>query len=99
MVSWLVEQGADINAADNYKRTPLHAQAATWSGNVPLLLELGADMEALDYQNETPLHSAAASYKTKVVRDLVERGANVHAENKRKTHLSPKDYYNAGISI
>ncbi|OZQ78434.1 ankyrin repeat domain-containing protein [Paenibacillus odorifer] len=84
MVSWLVEQGADINAADNYKRTPLHAQAATWSGNVPLLLELGADMEALDYQNETPLHSAAASYKTKVVRDLVVRGANVHAENKQK---------------
>nr|WP_290415937.1 ankyrin repeat domain-containing protein [Paenibacillus polymyxa] len=49
-----------------------------------LLLELGADLEALDYQNETPLHSAAASYRTKAVRDLVIRGANVHAENKQK---------------
>lgn len=84
MVRWLVEQGADINAADNYKRTPIHSQAATWSGNVSLLLELGADLEALDYQNETPLHSAAASYRTKAVRDLVIRGANVHAENKQK---------------
>ncbi|QNR65273.1 ankyrin repeat domain-containing protein [Paenibacillus peoriae] len=84
MVRWLVEQGADINAADNYKRTPIHAQAATWSGNISLLLELGADLEALDYQNETPLHSAAAFYRTKAVRDLVIRGANVHAENKQK---------------
>lgn len=84
MVHWLVEHGADINAADNYKRTPLHAQAATWSGNIPLFLELGADLEALDYQHETPLHSAVASYQTKAVRDLVASGANVHAENKRR---------------
>lgn len=83
MVRWLVEQGADINAADKYKRTPLHAQAASWSGNIPLLLELGADLEALDYQNETPLHSAASSYRTQAVRDLVVHGANVHAANKR----------------
>ena len=80
MVRWLVEQGADINAADKYKRTPLHAQAATWSGNIPLFLELGADLEALDYQNETPLHSAVASYRTQAVQDLVVHGVNVHAE-------------------
>ncbi|WP_435530530.1 hypothetical protein [Paenibacillus polymyxa] len=36
MVRWLVEKGADINAAHNYKRTPIHAQAATWSGNALL---------------------------------------------------------------
>ncbi|WP_340400524.1 ankyrin repeat domain-containing protein [Paenibacillus sp. FSL H8-0079] len=58
LVRWLVEQGADINSPDKYQRTPLHAHASHWSGNVPLFLELGADLDAVDYQNETPLHAA-----------------------------------------
>jgi len=82
LVRWLVEQGADINAPDKYNRSPLHAQASTWSGNVALLLDLGADINALDYQNETPLHAAAGSYRTPFVRELIARGANIHAENK-----------------
>ena len=83
LVRWLVEQGADINAPDNYKRTPLHAQASTWSGNVALLLDLGADIHALDYQNETPLHAAAGSYRTESVRELIARGATINVENNR----------------
>lgn len=84
LVRWLVEQGADINARDKYEHTPLHSQAATWSGNIPLFLELGADPDALDYQNETPLHAAAGYYRTRAIQDLVAHGANIHAENKRK---------------
>lgn len=87
LVSWLVEQGADVNALDQYKRTPLHAQAATWSGNVALLLDLGADIHALDYQEDTPLHTAAGSFRPHAVRELVKRGADIHAENKH--HNTP----------
>lgn len=83
LVRWLVEQGADIHARDQYERTPLHAQAAAVSGNAGLLLELGADPNARDYQQETPLHAAAGSYRTKAVRELVARGADVQAESKR----------------
>jgi hypothetical protein len=82
LVRWLVEQGADRNAQDNYKRTPLHSQATSWCGNPRLLLELGADKEALDYQNETPLHAAAGSFKAKAVQALLDHGANIHAANK-----------------
>ncbi|PQP83389.1 hypothetical protein C0Q44_01320 [Paenibacillus sp. PCH8] len=83
LIRWLVEQGADINARDKYKRTPLHAHAAHWSGNVTLLLELGAEMDAVDYQNETPLHAAVNSYRIQVVQELVTRGANINIENKQ----------------
>lgn len=62
MIRWLVEQGADINATDNYGRTALHKHAMSWWGNCELLLELGADIEDLDYQNEIPLFAAAGSF-------------------------------------
>ena len=65
LVCWLVDQGADINAKDNYKRTPLHSQSISWCGNVRLFLELGSDIEALDYRNETPLHAAASAFNHK----------------------------------
>ncbi|MDT9721950.1 ankyrin repeat domain-containing protein [Paenibacillus sp. ClWae2A] len=83
LVRWLIEQGADINARDKYQRTPLHAHASHWSGNVPLFLELGADLDAVDYQNETPLHAAVSGYRTKVVQELVNQGATINVENKQ----------------
>ncbi|MGG3280078.1 ankyrin repeat domain-containing protein [Paenibacillus solani] len=82
LVRWLVEQGADINARDNYGATPLHKHAMSWCGNTELLLDLGADIEAVDYQNETPLFAAAGSFKPKAVHTLVTRGANISAKNK-----------------
>lgn len=84
LVRWLVDQGADINAKDNYKCTPLHSQAKSWWGNVRLFLELGADIEAVDYMNETPLHAAASAFKVQAVKELIAHGANVNAKNKMK---------------
>ncbi|WP_144511006.1 ankyrin repeat domain-containing protein [Bacillus sp. FJAT-22090] len=84
LVRWLVEQGADINARDNYERTPLHKHAISWCGHTELLIDLGADIEAFDYQNETPLFAAASTFKPDAVRTLVSKGANINAENKMK---------------
>lgn len=83
LIRWLVEQGADIQAADNYGKTPLHHHARSWCGHTALLLKLGADPEAVDYQNETPLFAAHGSFKSDAVRILVGNGANIHARNKR----------------
>lgn len=84
LVIWLVENGTDINARDNYQRTPLHHQGSSWCGNVQLFLDLGADLEGTDYQDETPLHAAAGAFKTEAVKKLVAYGANVNAESKMK---------------
>jgi hypothetical protein len=84
LVYWLVEQGADINAKDYYKRTPLHSQAGSWCGNVRLFLELGADIEAVDNGKQTPLHKAAGAFKSQAVQELVRHGANFKAEDDMK---------------
>lgn len=34
LVRWLVEQGANINAGDNYIRLALHNQEISWRGNI-----------------------------------------------------------------
>lgn len=81
LTRWLIEQGADIEAADNYNCTALHEQAGTWCGNIELLLALGANIEAQDYQNATPLHMAARAYHVHHVQTLVAHGANIYAED------------------
>lgn len=82
LVRWLVEQGADINASDNYGETPLHSHARSWCGNPELLIDLGADLEAIDSRNETPLFAAAGSFKPKAVDMLVTKGVNISVKNK-----------------
>jgi ankyrin repeat protein len=81
---WLVEQGADIAAADTYGYTPLHTRASHWHGNLAILLELGADVHEVDRQDNTPLHKAAAVGNPANVLLLLEHGACVNAVNQRE---------------
>ena len=86
LVRWLVEQGANINAADDtYFRTPLHIHCMRFSGNIDILLELGADVNAKDKYGETPLHFAAgSSFNPERVRKLLVKGADPFAKNSSK---------------
>lgn len=76
LAEWLVAQGANIDAVDTYRRTPLHHRSASWKGGVDLLLSLGADIEARDCRGYTPLHAAAESHKSGSVRALALKGAD-----------------------
>ncbi|MFD1885503.1 ankyrin repeat domain-containing protein [Paenibacillus wenxiniae] len=81
-IRWLVEHGADIEARDEYGKTPLHSHARSWCGHAELLIELGADTEAVDRNLETPLFMAATSFHPNTVRMLVARGVGVNVQNK-----------------
>jgi len=76
---WLIEQGADVNAAsDNAMRVrPLHSAAA---GNhaplLHLLLAAGAEPNAAQLGGYTPLHSAAQNGNTELVQALLDAGAD-----------------------
>jgi ankyrin repeat protein len=62
LVSKLLLEGANPNAADDRGWVPLHCAAQAISGPVTaLLLSAGANIEAKDVYGNTPLHRAVAS--------------------------------------
>ena len=80
LMDWLIAQGADINARDEYERTPLHYHAQVNNvEKVALLLEKGADIESKAAYDETPLF--AAGYHPEVTALLIAKGANVKAKD------------------
>lgn len=87
MVKYLVEMGADVDAASGIKGrgTPLiYAASTNQIEVVKYLLENNADINATTKsQNETALIWAVAAGSTTVVRILVERGADQKITNKK----------------
>jgi hypothetical protein len=78
---WLVQQGADLSAADTYGETPLHSRSGHWQGRIGVLLELSANVNHEANGRGTPLHRAAAVGNSNTVKQLLERGANPNAIN------------------
>ena len=80
LMDWLITQGADINARDEYERTPLHYHSQVNNvEKVALLLERGADIEAQDKYKNTPLHFA--EYNAEAAQLLIEKGADINAKD------------------
>ncbi len=79
----LLQQGANIDAADNSGETPLHIAAFNSSSEVGrVLLERGANIEAADKAGWTPLHYAAQKGHSEVVKVLLDAKANIDAADK-----------------
>ena len=83
--------GAEVNARDRRRNTPLHFAASATDDPlivaallIVALLEAGAELEARNLLGRTPLHSAAAnSDYPAIVGALVEAGAAVNATDRR----------------
>lgn len=78
---WLIEKGADINAYDGWKRTPLHSRAASRGANIKILIDLGAEINNNEPGNGTPLHFAIDSHNPENVKVLIEHGADLDVVN------------------
>ncbi len=74
----LLDQGADVNARDNFSNTPLHA-AVRHPAMVDLLLARGAEVNAQNAFGNTPLHLAVGDLR--VVEMLLAAGADPRARN------------------
>ena len=96
------EDGADIDAANEYGFNPLHN--SKWTGESPLmtcantgttdavktLLDQGADVNSVETtQQQTALMWAVAEKHPQVVKLLVERGANINAVSKLTPEPEP----------
>ncbi|UUC44116.1 ankyrin repeat domain-containing protein [Flavobacterium cerinum] len=77
LAKWLVEQGADIEASNDYSYTPLQERSGRrFSSNIKSLLELGANVNANNSRG-TALHCAARNHNTENIKILLEYGADI----------------------
>lgn len=74
----LLDQGADVNAADAFGNTSLHL-AVRHPQMVRLLLDRGARIDARNAFGDTPLHRAVGDKR--VVEMLLAAGADAKARN------------------
>ena len=86
----LLEDGADVDAADNFGMTPLHGAAMIGDVDVArVLLDKGADVNRQTLAGYTALHIAASSGKTEFVQFLLDKGADRNLRDNR--NLTPAE--------
>ena len=79
----LLENGADVNAVDKWKRSALFpAASAGHLDAVKVLIQNGADVNAFDAEEYTALHLAAEEGDVDIVKVLIQNGADVNAVGK-----------------
>lgn len=78
LAALLLDQGAEVNALDNFSNTPLHL-AVRHPALVELLLARGARVDARNAFGNTPLHLAVGDRR--VVELLLAAGADARARN------------------
>jgi RNA polymerase sigma factor (sigma-70 family) len=91
MVTWLLSQGADVNASNPYGMTPLHVAVIMRRLELArLLLENGAAVNAQTAVHQTPLHHAVLRKNAEMARLLLEHGAALNLAD--DTGRTPVDW-------
>lgn len=81
-VQQLMKAGANVNAFDDERRTPLHRAAEGGKAEVVrALLQNGARVNARGMLDESPLHAAAGHGRPEATTELLNAGADPNAKN------------------
>jgi hypothetical protein len=77
-IEFLLDRGADVNAAAQGGKTALHVAAVNGRAEaLKLLIERGADINAVGPEGRTALHLAASSGRVEAIKLLIEGGADL----------------------
>ncbi len=82
LMSMLIQCGANVNAANNAGKRPLHFAAESWGDIIKELLSAGADIDAQDNEGNTALIIVCMEGREKEARLLIRKGADVNIKNK-----------------
>ncbi|KAJ5183363.1 ankyrin [Penicillium capsulatum] len=92
LLSLLLDHGANVNALDNSRETPLHwAASQPFPSHLHVLLERGANIEPRNTLGDTPLHCTAMAGMDANMQILCDHGADSKVVNRRG--LSPMEVY------
>lgn len=79
---WLLRGGAEVNAVDRHRNTPLHyASYYGLAGLVEFLIDNGANPNVVNNEHRSPIHYAAAIGRAKICGLLIKGGADVDARD------------------
>ncbi|MHB0937033.1 MAG: ankyrin repeat domain-containing protein [Armatimonadota bacterium] len=87
LARYMIRKGANVNARDKQRRTPLHLAGENDNFDARdgalLLIRAGADVNARDREGKTPLHSACLGYDddARYAEFLIEHGARVNSRD------------------
>lgn len=84
VANFLIDSGSNINARNNNGATPLYFAVKDFD-LTQRLIEKGADINIRAYGDYTPLHQAAFSGNLKVVKLLIDHGADPNANGAEGT--------------
>ncbi len=91
VVRLLIDNGADVNAADTYDDTPLILAVASGEKSlVELLLARGAAVNSKGHEGVSALYTATIAGQNEIAELLIARGAEVNAGT--KTGFTPLGY-------
>ena len=83
VVELLIQKGANVNAKDNYRYTPIFIAAMNGHKEiVEILIQNGANVNARDKDGVTVLMEASRRGYRDIIRLLIQNGANVNARDR-----------------
>jgi hypothetical protein len=100
LIEFLIEEGADVNAVDEFGITPFMDCARNGeTGLCKFLVERGADLSAKRNNGGTALHAAACLDRVDVFRYLVEDcGMDIDAERQGENLYQRTSLYEAALN-
>jgi ankyrin repeat protein len=93
LVPWAVAEGGEVNARTSFGSTPLHLVTGRDLSFASVLCAHGAKLDVFNRHGHTPLHLAVQRGDERMVRFLLDHGADPDACDPRFPRRTPSSWF------